>query len=134
MILTADYSQQLVALRVYSITYSGRMTPLLENEDEWLGRELEVTVTLSGYGTTNDKATPTWQSSATDSDVGAAFARALAFAPAQREECDLRAAGRLGEILPEYDPDGTRFAKRPRVARTAKKKISADELAQLLGL
>lgn len=133
MIFTLEQEQQLAALRVYAISCGGRLDPARDSETEWLGRELTVTVTLSGYGTSNDKSTPTWQASATDSDIESAFTRALTFAPAQRAEADARAQGRLNDILPEYDPDGTRFKKQRR-ARTNGPKISAEELAKLLGL
>lgn len=132
MILTSEQAEQLTALRVYTLSCSGKVHGG-SNINPWGGQELLVTVTLSGYGTTHDKATPTWQASATDSDIESAFARALTFAPAQREACDARAAGRLGDILPEYDPDGTRFKKQRRT-RTNGPKLSMEDLNKLLGL
>lgn len=134
MILTLQQSVQLQDLRAYSISCASRLDEASPNVDPWEGRELLVTVTISGYGTSNDKSTPTWQASATDSDIGAAFARALTFAPAQREAADAIAAGRLGDILPEYDPDGSRFKKTKRSKSSSGKKLSADELAALLDL
>lgn len=137
MILSAEHNEQLLALDAYAITArmgSGQLGPIHNPEGhEWTGLELTVTVTISGYGDTLANATPTWQASATDTTLEAAFNRALQYAPAQLAECNARAAGRLHEVLPDFDPDGTRKGKTRRAPRPSGPKISAEQLADLLG-
>lgn len=133
MIITPQDSEKLLALDVYAIAVSGRMDPAKDQDEPWLGRELFLTVSLSGFGETSGNATVTWQSSGSGETLDEAFSRALLYAPAQLESANARAAGRLGEILPEYDPDGTRTRKTRRAPKLSGPKISAEQLSVLLG-
>lgn len=112
-------------LKVYAITFRPKYSELLG--PEWQ-------CTLSGFGESTGSMTPTWESSSTQPTHAAAFFVALGFAPAQREAANARAQGRLGDLLPEYDPDGTRFAKPKRTRKASGPKLSMAELDKLLGL
>jgi hypothetical protein len=134
MIFSPEQSQALQDLRVYTITVSGHKAPRhVEGEDPWAGKELTMAVTLHGYGDNAGNCAPTWQSSGHGENLAEAFDKALLFAPAQREKANAVSRNALHEVLPEYDPDGTRFRKTrtPRTKRAAGPKVSLDDLMKL---
>ena len=129
MHLTAEHQAQLLAVDAYAISLMGRMDPRKGDQGEpWLDRELLLTVVISGFGETSGNSTVTWQAQASGETIEQALERALLFAPAALAEANARAAGRLGSILPEYDPDNSR-----KRSKAPAKKISLDQLNDLLG-
>lgn len=138
MIITAEQAEQLNAVDAYAIAsfarVNGRVSSADEKIERWEGLTVEVMVSISGYGETQGNATPTWQASSSGDSLEEAFARALAYAPGQLAETNARASGRMADLLPEFDPDGTRFPKRKRQAKVSGPKLSLADLTSMFDL
>lgn len=136
MIITAEQAEQLNAVDAYAITsYSrvnGRLDTTEQKVSQWEGLTLEIYVGLSGFGEAHGSCVPTWQAGASADTIEEALTRALTYAPAQRDLANARSRGTLHELLPEYDPDGTRFAKRK--PKASGPKLSLNELTALLDI
>lgn len=132
MIITPEQSHQLQDLRVYSITIAGHSSLRhIEGMDPWAGKELVMAVTFHGYGDNSANLAPTWQSTGYGESIATAFEYALTFAPAQRDKANAASRNALHTVLPEYDPDGSRF-KRQRQPKSKGPKLSLDQLMNLL--